>query len=169
MFIEVKTLELIGKKKVNKKMGSDIDYFYESCLCFFSAKNYYEYGKKYIIAELDTDLFKFDSIKIGEFYDVKFYCDTVFYYGLTVITDVYSSDSTPDLKYNSIYDFKVLPESKKKRKKRKKKVVESSYPPFLDEDDYKNFSFPQLIRLQEERREAYKREKNPLRYFLTHQ
>lgn len=150
MVNEVKTLELIGKKKFNKKIGSDIDYFYESFLCFFSARYYYEYGKKYIIAELDSDLFKLDSIKIGEFYDVKFYSDTVFYYGITVITDVYSNDSIPDLNYNSIYDFKVLPESKKKQKKRKKKKKYYGNPNVTYEDAIRFFhnTAPKLVQVR---------------------
>lgn len=117
--MEIKNLELIGKRRFNKSYVFDSELFsYESYLCFFSARIYYKYGKKFIVAELNHYLFDYDSVTIGRFYDVTFYDDNVLYYGITSITEIYSNDSVSDLQFNSIYDFKELPEVKKKKQKK---------------------------------------------------
>ena len=78
----------------------------------------------------------------------------VFYYGIKFITEIYSSYDLSNLKFNSIYKFKLSPEltdksNKKKKRKRKKKYYGD---PNVTYEDALRFLYNTAPKLVQERK-----------------
>lgn len=113
----VRYLELIG---IAPYEAPDID-SYTIYFCFFSARNYYEYGKKYIVLELYPSMFDCSCFKLGEFFSIEYIGGYQLYFGRKAIIDIFSDTAKSDYHFNSIYSFEHLPELKKEKKKRKRR------------------------------------------------
>lgn len=110
----LRCLEFVG---ITPYVAPDMEN-YTIYFCFFSARNYYEYGKKYVVLELCPTVFNGLCFKYGEFYYIAYTGDYQLYFGRKAIVDIFSNPSKSDYHFNSIYSFKHIPELKKLMRKR---------------------------------------------------
>jgi hypothetical protein len=124
--INIGQAELIGKRSFIRKeklVFSDEFCDFKYYLFFFSVRLYYEWGKKYIVAEMDPVILKYsyDDMTLGKFFKLKIFPKKDIYINKKTISDIYLNEDLTNSHFNEIYGIELIPEVKNEKRKRKGK------------------------------------------------